>query len=270
MTYLEFDRPMSTKLPLKKSELNTLTIAQISDSHLFADPKGRHHHANVYENLKQVLCAIKAQPIVDAIVFTGDLTQDHTEDSYQLFVKAFDVCEINIPVYYVSGNHDEPSLLNQYLSKAPFCQHKVIENNHWQVILIESKSETPAGLITNVACEQAAKVINQAKLQLLLTHHHAVDAGFFIDQHGLINKNEFQGWLSRFSSIAALGCGHIHQALILPVQLAERSVNLYACPATSIQFDIKSPVPATNGQPPGYQVFTLASTGELSREVFYV
>ena len=261
---------MPTKLSSKHSRLNTLTIAQLSDCHLFANRNGRHHQANVYENLKHVLSAIKAQPQIDAIVFTGDLTQDHTELSYQLFVNAFEACEINVPVYYVAGNHDEPSLLNQYLSKAPFCQYKVIENNYWQVLLIESKSDTPAGIITNRECEQATKVINSAKSQLLLTHHHAVDAGFFIDQHGLINKNEFHRWVNKFPSIKALGCGHIHQALILPVQLAERSVNLYTCPATSIQFDMNSARPTSNGQPPGYQVFTLASSGELTRKVFYV
>ena len=250
--------------------LNTLTIAQLSDSHLFADKNGKHHQANVYQNLKNVLCAIKEQPLIDAIVFTGDLTQDHTQASYQLFVDAFEACEISVPVHFVSGNHDEPSQLKRYLSNAPFCQDNLIENDYWQVLLIESKSDTPAGFITKGECEQAAKVINSAKSQLLLTHHHAVDAGFFIDQHGLINKDEFHMWLNKFPSVTALGCGHIHQALILPIKLTERSINLYTCPATSIQFDINCATPASNAQPPGYQVFSLESTGELTRKVFYV
>lgn len=248
----------------------TLTIAQLSDSHLFADQQGKHHQANVYQNLKDVLWAIKKQPLIDAIVFTGDLTQDHTEASYQLFVNIFEACKLNVPVYFVSGNHDEPCLLKQYLSNVPFCPNNLIENDYWQVLLVESKSESPAGVITKVECDQAASVINNTKSQLVLTHHHAVDAGFFIDNHGLVNKNEFHKWLTMFPSIVALGCGHIHQALTLPVVLEDRSINLYTCPATSIQFDIESATPASNGQPPGYQIFTLESTGELTRKVFYV
>tara|TARA_B110000438_G_scaffold49194_1_gene49648 strand:- start:8065 stop:8850 length:786 start_codon:yes stop_codon:yes gene_type:complete len=249
---------------------NEFTLVQLSDSHLFADINGQHHQANVYQNLKRVLLSIKQQPSIDAIVFTGDLTQDHTEASYQLFANAFDDLEINIPVYFVAGNHDEPALLKQYLSKAPFCQSSVIENDYWQVLLLESKSETPAGVITAEECNKASSIINPAKSQLLLTHHHAVDAGFFIDRHGLLNKEEFYLWLTKFSSIKALGCGHIHQALILPITLVGRTINLYTCPATSIQFDINSATVASNGQGPGYQVFTLASTGEISRKVIFV
>ena len=68
------------------------TLAQISDSHLFADHNGMHHQTNVYQNLLKVLLAIKVQPMIDAMVFTGDLTQDHSEASYQLFMQAFDTC----------------------------------------------------------------------------------------------------------------------------------------------------------------------------------
>ena len=85
-------------------------VVQISDSHLFADTSGLHHDTNVYQNLIKVLQNIKQLPHVDIIVFTGDLTQDHTDASYQLFVQAFNACEIITPVYYLAGNHDEPKL----------------------------------------------------------------------------------------------------------------------------------------------------------------
>tara|TARA_R110000744_G_scaffold20143_8_gene52935 strand:+ start:3238 stop:4008 length:771 start_codon:yes stop_codon:yes gene_type:complete len=247
-----------------------LTVAQLSDSHLFADRNGKHHQANVYQNLKKVLLSIKKQPLIDAIVFTGDLTQDHTAASYQLFVNAFEECEISTPVYYVAGNHDEPALLKKYLASAPFCQNSVFENDYWQVLLLESKSATPAGVIDEVECDRAGSMINSTKSQLLLTHHHAVDAGFFIDHHGLLNKAPLQQLLTEYPSIKALGCGHIHQALTLPVKLPHRDISLYTCPATSIQFDVNSETAKSNGQPPGYQLFTLTDTGEITCKVFFV
>lgn len=247
----------------------TLTIAQISDSHLFASPDGLHHQANVYQNLKHVLYALKQQ-VIDLIIFTGDLTQDHSEASYQLFVTAFEECKITTPVYYVAGNHDEPELLKRYLSKAPFCQGSLIENDNWQVILMASKSATPAGEVSTEEFKIAGEVIKPSKKQLIFMHHHGVDAGFFIDQHGLTNKAALQLFLNEKKSISAVACGHIHQALMLDFCLQTRKVNLYTCPATSIQFDIHSPVVKASGQPPGYRIFTLTEHQELTSEVFFV
>ncbi len=62
-----------------KSMINeSIIIAQLSDSHLFSEKEGLHHGYNVYENLKKVLSAIYQSPEIDYIIFTGDLTQDHT------------------------------------------------------------------------------------------------------------------------------------------------------------------------------------------------
>jgi Icc protein len=246
------------------------TLAQISDSHLFADPNGMHHQTNVYQNLLKVLLAIKAQPMIDAMVFTGDLTQDHSEASYQLFVQAFDTCKITMPVYYLAGNHDDVTLLNRYLSQAPFCQDKVIESDDWQVLLLESKSATPAGIFNSAQADTIAASIDKNKSQLALMHHHAVDVGYFIDRHGLENKAELQQFLTQVPSIKALGCGHVHQALTLPVVLSDRTLNLYTCPATSIQFDTNSVTAQSNGQPAGYRLFTMAKNESISSQAFFV
>ncbi|SEK67772.1 Icc protein [Colwellia chukchiensis] len=245
-------------------------LAQISDSHLFAQRSGCHHQANVYENLTAVLLAIKNQPVIDAIVFTGDLTQDHSDASYQLFVQAFTESKINLPVYFLAGNHDEPELLERYLSKAPFRKEKLIERGQWQLLLLATKSATPAGVFAQSQVEFADSVINPNKFQLVLMHHHAVDAGYFIDRHGLENPLEFQQFLSAHPSIQAVACGHIHQGLTLPITLPKRSVNLYTCPATSIQFDRQADGVKNNGQPPGFRLFTLADCGQITTTVCYV
>ena len=255
---------------LNKPISKKFTLVQISDCHLFADRDGLHHQANVYQNFKKVLLAIKAQPSIDAIVFTGDLTQDHSEASYELFVQTFEECEISTPVYYVAGNHDDYSSLQRYLSQAPFCQDKVIENEHWQVMLLESKSATPAGMFNLAEGEVLAKSMAAHKAQLILMHHHAIDVGYFIDDHGLNNQEEFQCFLAQHPSIAAVACGHIHQALSLTIKLPSKSLSLYSCPATSIQFDANADIAKSNGQPPGYRLFTLAENKQLTTQVFYV
>jgi Icc protein len=245
-------------------------VVQISDSHLFAEKSGLHHNTNVYQNLINVLHKIKRLTHVDAIIFTGDLTQDHTNASYQLFVQAFEECQIIMPVYYLAGNHDKPKLLKHHLISAPFCQTKIIESKHWQILLMNSKSDTPSGEITQQQFDQIAHVIDVKKSQLLLMHHHPVDAGFFIDQHGLKNQQQFSDFINEFPSIVAVGCGHIHQALTLPIVLPKRAVNLYSCPATSIQFDISSATVAKNTQGPGFRQFVLQKNNQLFTDVTFI
>lgn len=255
------------------------TLVQITDCHLFADKFGLHHQVNVYQNLINVLNNIKKLSQVDVIVFTGDLTQDHSESSYQLFVQAFKQCEITIPVYYIAGNHDEPVLLDLYLSSPPFCQKKMIETPYWQILLMASKSETPSGEISTEQFKQQAKGINTKKSQLLLMHHHPKDVGFFIDQHGLVNKTQFHEFVERSESIVAVGCGHVHQALTLKLTerkdqhtglLTKNTVALYTCPATSIQFDVNSKTAKSNGQGAGFRRFILKENKQFSTEVFFV
>ncbi len=54
-------------------------IAQFSDCHLFADKQTKLLGANVWQNLMLVLADIAQRNDIDCVVFTGDLTQDHSE-----------------------------------------------------------------------------------------------------------------------------------------------------------------------------------------------
>ena len=101
-------------------------IAQITDCHLFCQTDALHYGANVYQNLISVLQEIKNKSDVQVIVFTGDITQDHSEASYQLFVEAVLKSGVQVPFYYLAGNHDEHELLDKYLSIPPFKRDKLI------------------------------------------------------------------------------------------------------------------------------------------------
>jgi len=271
---------------IKKSEIlknSPILMAQITDSHLFSSPQGLHCGHNVLENLRTVLISINNNPQIDFIVFTGDLTQDHTEQSYQNFVDCVHECGITLPFYYLAGNHDEPELLNQHFSASPFKSDKEITLQQWQIQLVDSKSDTPAGYVSKQALIKLKSAIKQSKHQLLMMHHHPIDVGYFIDKHGLQNKAEFWQTINAFNNIKAIACGHVHGAMELTLPLSNVSnnlstdktkakypVTLYTCPATSIQFD-----PTVNGvgaldTGPGYRTFTLYEDGSLDSDVVYI
>lgn len=246
------------------------TLAQISDCHLFADKEMLHHGANVYQNLCRILKHIKVQNIADAIVFTGDLTQDHSEQSYQNFVQAFTDCDITTPVYFTSGNHDDPQILAHYLNTMPFRFETHIELAHWQILLIESKSDTPSGYITNNELNKIEQLVSDKKAQLLFMHHHPIDVGYFIDRHGLVNKSALYQVLSQYPSIASIACGHVHQALSMTLTLTTNEVQVLTCPATSIQFDPNHSTVHANEQPPGYRIITLKNDQTLHSQVIFI
>lgn len=255
-----------------------LVIAQFSDSHLFAAIDGLHHNVNVFENLNRVLASISANTNIDYAIFTGDLTQDHSEQSYINFAQAVQLANIVIPVFFLAGNHDEPALLTKHLTANPFVSQNQIDCAHWQVQLIHSKSRTPAGLVSEQALKKLPNLLNSNKHQLLMMHHHPVDVGYFIDEHGLQNKTQFWQAITTYNTnhndnIKAIACGHVHRASRFTVEKGEKttktptSIDVYTCPATSIQFDPKVETVSALAQGPAYRLFYLHQNGTLSSDI---
>lgn len=241
------------------------TIAQFSDCHLFSDKKAKHYGANVWQNLTQVLTDIAERNTVDCAVFTGDLTQDHSELSYQYFVDAVEQAQFTIPIYYLAGNHDDKKMIAKYLTAPIFQTNNIIDHDYWQVQLLDSKSETPSGLVSNKTLEKLAQQIDKNKCQLLMMHHHPVDIGHYIDKHGLINQQTFWKVINQlndeYMNIKAIACGHVHRAS----QLSKDQVDIYTCPATSVQFgDAKDKMASLV---PSYRLLYLNNNGTIESEV---
>lgn len=249
---------------------SSIVIAQISDSHLFADKHALHCGANVYQNLQRVLADISENNTISYLVFTGDLSQDHSEQSYKRFVDLVQAAKLSIPVYFLPGNHDEPSQLARHLITPCFNQASAIEHSHWQVFLLNSKSDTPAGYVTDKTLTRLNSAIDNSKSQLIFMHHHPIDVGYFIDRHGLINQQEFWQSITQHSSVKAIACGHIHRGLALLPAQTQRPVPLYTCPATSIQFDPKADTVSALALGPGYRLLTLKPNGDINTELKYL
>lgn len=246
------------------------SFAQITDCHLYAEKNALHYGANVYQNLCEVLSVVKADKQISMIIFTGDLTQDHSEQSYQNFVDACQYVQLNKPVYFLAGNHDEPELLKHYLVNEPFNPKLAITLEKWQIQLIKSKGETPAGYWDFKEQQRVIQSIDRDKNQFLFMHHHPVDVGYFIDRHGLENQADFYQFLTMQPNIRAIGCGHIHNALNLDLTLQMKSVPVFTCPSTSIQFDKKADTVKSSGLSAGFRKFYLFDDGSLQSSVHFL
>jgi len=276
------DSPVYTE----KVKDKPVVIAQFSDSHLFSDPSSLHHDANVYQHLQQVLADIAQQPRLDAIIFTGDLTQDHSEKSYQHFAQLVAQAQLPVPVYYLAGNHDDPDLMTEHFGHSSvqhcFNSEKHITLGNWQIQLLDSKTATPAGEVDNFNFQQLSNNIDSDKFQLLMMHHHPVDIGYFIDRHGLTNQTQFWQTINELKqqgiAIQAIACGHVHNARFFDqyCQHRQQSVAVYTCPATSIAFDPEQDTVSSLGLPPSYRLYHLhgndsgSNSGKVTSEVISV
>ena len=249
----------------QKTQNKAFTIAQFSDCHLFADKNAEHFGANVWQNLTQVLTDIAQRKTIDCAVFTGDLTQDHSELSYQHFVDAVAKTKFTIPIYFLAGNHDDKKLIAKHLTAPTFQTNNIISHDYWQLQLLDSKSETPSGLISEKSLGELPQRINKNKYQLLMMHHHPVNIGYYIDKHGLLNQQCFWQAINQLNDdnmiIKAIACGHVHRAS----QLSKDQVDIYTCPATSVQFgDTKEQMASITAS---YRILYLNSNGTITSEI---
>ena len=98
----------------------TVKLLQISDTHLHATKDSRMRGVTTYDTLVAVLRHAQRDRRwpVDGVIVSGDIVQDESRAGYELFKS--EMAPLGVPVYCIPGNHDDPKLMNELLSRAPF------------------------------------------------------------------------------------------------------------------------------------------------------
>src|SRR3712207_3184435 len=84
----------------------------------------------VLDQLSQV------QPQPDLLLMTGDLSQDETPASYQYLIDR--ISPLEIPAYWIPGNHDIPAVMAQVLNSELVSPEKCFQKAGWNYILLNS------------------------------------------------------------------------------------------------------------------------------------
>ncbi|MBQ4832837.1 metallophosphoesterase [Pseudoalteromonas sp. MMG010] len=234
-------------------EQTTLNIAHISDCHLFADTQGEYFGVNTAHYLEQTVADI-ATKNVDLVIFGGDLTQDHSMQSYQLFYDIVDKSELNCPVFWLPGNHDELALLTQ-ISTGKIHPAKLIKAQGMQLLLTNSKGNTPAGWVTPEHIEQICTLDSKLP-SVVFCHHNPLPINGYLDKHMLENGPQFLNTLVNEVNALAVFHGHVHQQN----HDLFRALDIYATPATSVQFKRHSRHWLQEDLGPAYRMISLDSS----------
>ncbi len=242
-------------------------LLQITDTHLFADKETELLGIATWHSCRAVVDAVLKDPAPrDAVLATGDLSQDHSSASYAHFSRLMG--ELPPPVYWLPGNHDHAPVMRQMLEQAGISDAKHLLFRHWQVLLLDTQLEGVAhGELSDGQLALLAEAIARYPDHHLLVavHHQAVPVGCaWLDQHNLRNADAFRAVLARHRAQRVVLCGHVHQDF----DQQHQGVRYLASPSTCIQFKPLSDDFALDHSAPGWRALSLHPDGRLSTQVW--
>ncbi len=247
---------------------DVVTFVQITDTHLFSDEKGALLGVNTFDSFTAIVQDIQTQDIAcQALLMTGDVSQDHSDGSYQRFEQG--IQPLNKDCYWLPGNHDyKPSMSSIYPSAQIKQATHLLAGEHWQVILLDSQVEgCPYGELSAQQLEYLAQKLAEypQRYSLILMHHHPKLVGSeWLDKHCLHNSEQFWQVVAPHSNAKAVLCGHVHQDF----HQQHNGMEVITSPSSCVQFKPNSNEFAVDKIAPGWRSLSLLPNGDIETQVY--
>ena len=243
----------------------SLTVIQLTDTHLLANHHNELLGVPTCASLQAVLNLVtENHPVIDAMLVTGDMSQDGSFESYQRLANYLK--PINSPSFWIPGNHDAPTELAKISINKTYGIKQII-SPFWQIIMLDSQVVGTVGgeingdewsFLTNCLTE------HPSLHTMVCLHHHPIPMDSrWIDTIGLKNGTELINTLMAYKQVKAVVWGHVHQVK----EQACEHIQLFSAPSTCVQFKPDSEQFALDEQGPGYRWFQLHPSGEIESAV---
>ncbi len=241
-------------------------LIQITDTHLFDDSAGSLLGVNTFESFCAVLEAVKREAVKpDLLLITGDLSQDYSLGSYQRL--ADEVKKLQVPAYFVPGNHDDSKVLAKVYPQGTISGMKHIVLEHWHLILLDSHQD---GVIEGQLSQGELNYLQHCleaypeHHAIVVFHHHPILLGVeWLDKYCLKNADVFWEKISAYPRVHSVLFGHIHQQQ----EGIKNGVKYYSTPSTCIQFKRGSQTFALEDLAQGYRWLELSAEGLMETGV---
>ena len=246
-----------------------IRLLHLTDHHLFANREGVLHGTITYETLSAVIEDIRHRKWrADAIVTTGDLIQDDSENAYIRFQELIKV--FGLPVYCVPGNHDIKPLMQKLLSEDQYHYCPSVHCGDWLITGIDSCVDGEAGgfiapEILHTLRQQLAQT--QAKHVAVLLHHPPLPMqSKWLDAIGLKNSADFMQAISISENVRTAIFGHVHQEFDQTVN----RIRVIGTPSTCAQFKPFNATFQLDDKPPAYRRIDLQTNGTIETKVIWI
>ncbi len=244
----------------------SMLIAQITDTHLFAEVEPSVFGVTTYKSLLAVVEKLRTlQPRPDILLLTGDLSQDESSQSYDRLTRL--IAPLNIPAYWLPGNHDNLQVMEQVL-QSPINATKSFHAGGWNFILLSSLIPGCVhGEISKQSLEWLELQLEQnPNFHTLVALHHppcSINSDW-MDNINLRNYEEFLAIVDRYPQIKLVIFGHIHQEF----DTQRGKVRYLGSPSTCVQFQPQSKEFAIDKQAqPGFRLINLFNDGTYNTEI---
>ncbi len=252
------------------SSAGVLKVIQVTDSHLFATEDGRLLGMNTRNSLGMVVDLISAEySDFDILLATGDLSQDHSPESYRAFEAA--LTPLSAPeTFWYPGNHDHVPTMQGVLGADSPVMTRVVRRGAWQLVLLDS---TIPGKVPGHLGAAELEILDQALAEkpglhsLVCFHHQPVPVHCkWLDTQMIKDATALFEVLDRHDNVRGVLWGHVHQE----VDRERNGVRLLATPSTCVQFAPGSEDFGVDDEPPGFRWLTLQADGSIETGVVRV
>lgn len=243
----------------------TLYIAQITDTHLYADPHGQLLGLDTRHCLKQVIDLALNIRAPDLVVASGDLSHDGSPQAYRHLHACFS--RLEAPIYCLPGNHDETEALRANADCGRLFNSRSICIGGWlQVFLDSTVKGSEGGHLTETELQDldTALASHPDLPAVVWLHHQPVAIGSqWLDTMAVDNPKAFFDIIEKHPQVRAVIWGHVHQTF----ERQRNGVRLLSTPSTCIQFLPNSEKFAVDIIPPGYRWLELYPDGTFKTGV---
>jgi Icc protein len=246
-----------------------LSVIQFTDTHLYADSASRMRGVDTYDTFKQTVAhALANEGVPDFILLTGDISMDESSQSYERVREIIE--SINVPIYFLPGNHDCFETMKWVFKKGSqsnIRHDRSFSAGNWRIVLLDSV--LPQRVEGRLSDEELARLDEELSSHadlnaLVCLHHNAIPiAKVPEDDKGLENAGAFFRLLDKHANVRGVLWGHVHG----DYNLSREGVPLYASPSTCIQFKVEDQGVSIAPLPPGYRVLSLTANGSIATRV---
>lgn len=254
-----------------------MLIAQLSDCHI--RPPGQ-IFADVVDTHAMLAAAVDAvlalRPRPDAVLLTGDLTNDGEPEAYARIGP--ELARLPMPVYAIPGNHDDRDAMRALAGAVDlggangFCQYAA---DLGDLRLVALDSLVPGAAHGALCAERLAWL--EAELRhagerpvLIMVHHPPAETGIdFMDKIGLEPNAALEAIIRQHGArIERIVCGHIHRPIFYRWQGVPVSVTPGVAHQVVLGLDGRDP--AFIMEPPGFHLHRWTTSGGLVTHQVYI
>lgn len=198
-----------------------MLFVQISDLHYLRQGVLSFGEVDTHAHTERCIAQIKTlSPAPDAVLITGDLTNDGDLQTYQSLAAL--LATLDLPLYPIPGNHDDRDLIREAFPAIERLSPMgplfyAIEHFPIRVLALDSSVDgDPRGYLGAIQLEWLAAILEEQpeKPAIVMLHHPPFKTGIgHMDYSMLGDADDLASVIQAHPQVERVLCGHVHRAV---------------------------------------------------------